>query len=92
MSYTKGKWFNDGGRIHAQQGDDIEEIGEIYHQSKSFMANVHLIAAAPDLLAACERDEELANVAISLTPTSDYRNRLTEINILRLAAIAKAKK
>ena len=43
------------------------------------------------LLAACERDAELANAAILATPTGDYRNKLTEINILRLQAIAKAK-
>lgn len=43
----------------------------------------------PDLLKACKRDAELANVAIAATPTGKDRNKLTEINILRLAAIAK---
>ncbi len=43
-----------------------------------------------DLLEACKRDATLADVAIALTPTGKGRNRLTEINILRLAAIGKA--
>ena len=42
------------------------------------------------LLETCKRDAELANAAISATPTGKYRNKLTEINILRLQAIAKA--
>jgi len=44
-----------------------------------------------DLLDACERDALLANIAIAETPTGDLRNKLTEINILRIAAISKAK-
>lgn len=45
-----------------------------------------------DLLAALKRDALLADIAIAQTQTSDLRNKLTEINMLRLAAIAKAKK
>ncbi len=41
-----------------------------------------------DLLEALKRDAFLANQAILATPTGDLRNKLTEINILRLAAIA----
>ena len=44
-----------------------------------------------DLLKACERDEELATAAILLTPTGEHRNKLTEINILRIQAISLAK-
>jgi hypothetical protein len=57
MSYTKGKWFNNGGRIYAQQGDDIREIcdvGMVNHQSHEDTANARLIAAAPKLLEACK--------------------------------------
>jgi len=51
-NYTKGKWFNNGGRIYAQQGDDIREIcdvGIINSQTLEDTANARLIAAAPDL-------------------------------------------
>ncbi len=44
-----------------------------------------------DLLNACIRDKELATAAILLTPTGEHRNKLTEINILRLQAIDLAK-
>lgn len=57
MSYTKGKWFNNGGRICAQQGDDIREIcdvGLVNHQSREDTANARLIVAAPDLSEVCE--------------------------------------
>jgi len=43
------------------------------------------------LLEACKRDSTLANQAISRTPPGPLRNELTEINILRLQAIAKVK-
>ena len=44
-----------------------------------------------NLLEACERDEGLATAAILLTPTGEHRNKLTEINILRMQAISLAK-
>ncbi len=44
-----------------------------------------------NLLDACIRDEKLATVAILSTPTGEHRNKLTEINILRLQAISLAK-
>ena len=49
-----------------------------------------LLNATPKLLEALKRDSLLADTAILLTPTGPDRNRLTEINILRLAAIAAA--
>lgn len=69
---------------HANTADEPDEA------ERECQANARLIAAAPDLLDACKRDALLAAVAISKTPTGDQRNKLTEINILRLAAIAKA--
>lgn len=42
------------------------------------------------LYEACKRDAELANAAIIMTPTGEYRNKLTEINILRMQALSKA--
>ncbi len=44
------------------------------------------------LLDACKRDAELADAAILSTPSGEYRNKLTEINILRMQAIAEVKK
>lgn len=56
--HTKGKWFNNGGRIYAQQGDDnireICDVGLVNQQSKEDTANARLIVAAPDLLVACK--------------------------------------
>jgi len=46
--------------------------------------------AAPDMYDALKRDELLANVAILATPSGPKRNKLTEINILRMKALAKA--
>ncbi len=43
-----------------------------------------------DLLEVCKKDEEFANLAILSVPTSSFRDHLTELNILRLAAIKRA--
>ena len=43
-----------------------------------------------EMYEALKRDELLANVAILATPSGPKRNKLTEINLLRLQAIAKA--
>ncbi len=43
-----------------------------------------------DMYEALKRDELLANVAILATPSGPKRNKLTEINLLRLQALAKA--
>ncbi len=50
-----------------------------------------LRASHAALLTALARDGALADAAISATPTGKYRNRLTELNILRLQAIKEAK-
>ena len=44
-------------------------------------------AGYDNLFNACKRDAELVDVAILGTPSGEYRNKLTEINILRLQAI-----
>lgn len=86
--------------ICVRVGDEKLHIAEVYqyqnHNNReangTAIANARLIAAAPDLLAACETDADLANFAINAAKTGHSRNHLTEINIKRLAAIAKAKK
>jgi len=45
-----------------------------------------------ELLDACKRDAELATQAVLRTPTGPLRNKLTEINLLRLKAITEAEK
>ena len=68
-------------------------------ESEEGEAIAKLIVAAPEtmrqrdmLLDACKQDAELATQAINRTPSGPLRNKLTEINILRLQAIANAKK
>ena len=51
-----------------------------------------LNSASTDLLEACKVASSVYGRMICRTPTGDERNRLTEQNILRLAAIAKAEK
>lgn len=53
-------------------------------------ANANLISAAPDMYEALKRGELLANVSILATPSGPKRNKLTEINLMRLQALAKA--
>ncbi len=96
MKHTKGEWKT----TKVTNGWDIScgifTIAQVFEEfgpkPKEAKANAHLIAAAPKLLEACKRDAELANVAILLTPTGEHRNKLTEINILRLQAITEAEK
>jgi hypothetical protein len=45
--------------------------------------------AIDELVDMLEECSTLANAAISSTPTSDYRNLLCDINIKRLAILAK---
>lgn len=64
--YTKGKWFNNGGQIYAQQGDSIQEIcdvGLINSQSKEDTANTQRICLCVNshdaLLEACKFAETI---------------------------------
>ncbi len=54
------------------------------------MAVHNLIDAAPDLLEELEQAEFVYTQAILRTPTGNLRNKLTDLNILRLTAINKA--
>ena len=95
MNITKEKWTISGGTNYSEDLF-IYKAGE--HCGGRIIATVHgdkaiasLIVAAPELLAACERDAMLADHAILRTPTSPLRNKLTEVNLLRLKAISNAK-
>ncbi len=98
MEHTKSEWQiadEDKRFVFATDKDGYNAFTCLVQGGSAFIgeleANAQLIAAAPDLLAALERDAGLANAAIAATPTGKYRNKLTELNILRLEAIAKAK-
>ncbi len=54
--------------------------------------NACLIAAVKDLLEACEQAQFVYDYTICRTPTGPEREKLTERNILRMQAIAKATK
>ena len=71
--------------------DRSRQIAELAESVEKLREDVLRVESSRDtLLKACKRDEELANAAILATPTGEYRNKLTEINILRLEAIAAA--
>lgn len=55
VTYTKGRWYNNGGRIESvastyQQPVTICCVGIVNQQMPQDTANARLIAAAPDLL------------------------------------------
>ncbi len=54
-------------------------------------ANAQLIALAPAMLQMLEDVTIMCNAAINRTPTSSYREKLTAMNVKRLALINKAK-
>jgi hypothetical protein len=92
MEHTQGKWFNNGGRIYAQQGDDIREIcdvGLVNHQSAEDTANARLIKAAPELLECCI--EMLAALKSRISDVIGKEYRLERIKELQ-NAINKAQK
>lgn len=78
MSFTPGPWTHDGyERVRPVDGaqDGTNDICHVYQKcGNQQLANASLIAAAPDLLAACKR--EVANTIcickhLELVATSD---------------------
>ena len=51
MGHTKGPWVHSSGVI---TNEENEYIADLYTGLASYYPNAHLIAAAPELLAACE--------------------------------------
>lgn len=74
----------------------IAKIYSRYRSTDEHIENVnHFVNAWKYYEAVIQLLRELdgpCNIAISATPTGDYRNRLTELNILRLEAIDKAER
>ena len=62
-SHTPGPWHTNGGQIKTEanvyDGGIIATVGIVNHQDATDIANARLIAAAPDLLAACQAADEL---------------------------------
>lgn len=66
-----------------------DDVGEIYyrdHPTAEDLANARLIAAAPDLLAACEDVFTLLDMSYRVSP-----ERLAKAKNILLRAVAKAK-
>jgi len=64
--HTKGPWYNNGGQIEHIDPETsytqvIGAVGVVNDQSMTDTANARLIAAAPDLLEACQSIAALAN-------------------------------
>lgn len=101
MKHTRGPWnvHVDGSRTYVKKlaGDRTEVICEVFQPEYGGQrANARLLAAAPDLLAACERANKLLS---HLMPTVDWGKTfdldVAELNGVLLdlpAAIAKATK
>ncbi|KKN07557.1 hypothetical protein LCGC14_1065780 [marine sediment metagenome] len=84
--------FDMCGDAHDKYEAKLKAKDKLLYAYESVNAPVNpLLSINKDLLMACKRDSLLADIATAQTPTGDLRNRLTEINILRLAAIQKAK-
>ena len=84
MAYTKGEWRADKSGCVVSDAGMICDVGFMNVNPE---ANARLIAAAPNLLAACEAQEEADN----WFGASDTGRKLKDkAKKLRIAAIAKA--
>ena len=106
MKHTPGSWTADAGKVtrfipEQDGGPMVETIAICSGDCEgSPIANARLIAAAPDLLAACEDANELEDIYLSEIQrlcgpdaelASDVQGKLHHIRQRRYAAIAKAK-
>lgn len=71
VTYVKGRWYNNGGRIESvastyQQPVTICCVGIVNQQMPQDTANARLIAAAPDLLAACKMQHEAIDTLFAM--------------------------
>lgn len=82
MSHTPGPWtiLAEDYRVYAEDDYPVA-LASSHRESEQRLANAHLIAAAPDLLEACE---------LMLTVAGLDREAPHAVNVMR-AAIAKAR-
>jgi hypothetical protein len=100
MSYTKGKLKECDGFAGLLQIDsktilcvfpnDCQTSKDIKTRKANAKRAMQCWNNFDNLLEALKRDEALAEAAIASTPTGEAREKLTEINILRLQAISEA--
>lgn len=81
MGYTPGPWTMDRYSREWVVAPDNDPSGEVVIARCQSEANASLIAAAPDLLAACE----------AAVVSADYEGKADFIRAKLLAAIAKAR-
>ncbi len=89
MGHTEGKWKihkTNKSSCHIYVGSEGNEVILAAVQNQDFKANAHLIAAAPDLLAACEMMVSGLN-----NLNDDANDEIHAAEILMTAAIAAAK-
>ena len=86
MGHTPGPWNNSGGYITDATGTEIADV-EWAGSEPEGKANARLIAAAPELLAACR--EAVSAITYLLSNDDDDPNYADTLNTLA-AAISKA--
>lgn len=97
MKHTSGPWkANDTGAIFGTDGNPIMTCGEYavrYGEgTEESFANALLIAAAPDLLAACKTALEMLQTEINTAPLERDTQPEQEVAKILKSAIAKAKR
>ena len=100
-AHTKGPWRNDGDAVRcnvewSKRGGVVATVydpNDSQHHTSTSEANARLIAAAPDLLAACEAGQRLAMLALqSQRYETDVEYRCATDAVLGYrAAVAKAR-
>jgi hypothetical protein len=90
VGHTPGPWdYSPGGiTIH---GPNEEAVAETLPQGRRTLDNARLIAAAPDLLAACERLKRAVTVIHGLSPDGpeiDWVDEAGELDAVHLAIAA----
>src|ERR1700676_739230 len=66
MTHTPGPWLYDGMAIHTNDGIMIAGLSSVCKTAKEIDANARLIAAAPELLAACRAQHEALDILMAM--------------------------
>ena len=98
MSHTPGPWYfvNYGGFVQLQIKDEypstLKEKTNLLDEDHYANAedNGKLAACAPEMIEMIEKLQNQLTHLILITPSGEYRNKLTDLNIETLALIKKA--